>query len=65
MSVKNSKGIEYFLHLAYTKTGGTLYYFSKVRENSLPAIPTGFVVSENQRTGLPFLKKALLVNKAA
>ena len=35
-----------------------IYYFAgDVRDNALNALPDGYVVTENTRTGLPMLKK--------
>ena len=34
-----------------------LYYFSKQPVGALNSIPKGFEVSENKKTGMPFLKK--------
>ena len=61
----NSKGQEYFLHTSkVTLKGGherQIFYFSKtVKETgSLDALPEGYEVSENSRTGLPLLKKSV------
>jgi hypothetical protein len=63
-STTNSKGQTYFLHTKeVTLKGGRLqriYYFAKAvkPEDSIDAMPTGYQVSENTRTGLPMLKKA-------
>lgn len=61
-SVKNQKGVTYYLHQKVTplKSGGerTLYFFSKeVKEGALDAVPEGRVVGET-KNGLPVLKKA-------
>jgi hypothetical protein len=50
-SFKNSKGITYYLH-----SKGKLYFFSKKEEGSID-LPAGFTVVENQKTGLPMLKR--------
>jgi hypothetical protein len=55
-------GRTYFLHARVQKLKGgrevTLYYFAgAVGEGVLDALPAGFVVSENEKTGLPLLKK--------
>lgn len=61
---ENSKGLTYYLHTkVVTLKGGRqqkIYYFAKAvnPEFALDAIPDGYVVSENKRTGLPLLKKA-------
>ena len=63
-STTNSKGQTYFLHTKeVTLKGGRLqriYYFAKAvkPEDSIDAMPNGYQVSENTRTGLPMLKKA-------
>ncbi|MQA00820.1 MAG: hypothetical protein GEU80_16110 [Dehalococcoidia bacterium] len=59
----NSKGQTYYLHSKeVTLKGGRLqriFYFAKeAKENVLDALPDGYMVSENSRTGLPMLKKA-------
>jgi hypothetical protein len=58
----NSKGQEYFLHMKdVTLKGGRLqriYFFARdVREGAVDAMPAGYIVVENPRTGLPVLKK--------
>lgn len=58
----NSKGQTYFLHgKVVTLKGGRqqqIYYFGKeAKEGALDAVPSGYMVTENQRTGLPMLKK--------
>ncbi len=47
----NSKGQRYYLHQR-----GRLFYFSKDSASSID-LPEGFAVVENQRTGLPMLKR--------
>jgi len=61
-SYTNKKGITYYLHSKdVTLRGGrkqTIYYFGKVEKaNAVDALPAGYKVVENQRTGLPILKK--------
>ena len=61
-SVKNSKGNTYYLNSKnVTLKGGrkqTIYYFSKdKRRETIDALPAGYKVTENKRTGLPILKK--------
>jgi hypothetical protein len=62
-SVNSKKsGKTYFLHHRLQKLRGgqevTLYYFSgTVGEGALDALPAGYEVSENEKTGLPLLKK--------
>lgn len=63
-SVQSKKsGKTYFLHHRRQPLKGgkevTLYYFAGVAgEGALDALPLGYVVSENDRTGLPLLKKS-------
>lgn len=57
---KNSRGNTYYLHeRSAGKNGkGKLFYFAKeAGENTVPKVPSGYEVTENQRTGLPILKK--------
>lgn len=48
---ENSRGQKYSLHQR-----GKLFFFSKKSEESI-GLPPGFDVVENQRTGLPMLKR--------
>lgn len=59
---KNSKGQTYYLHKKdVTLRGGrpqTIYFFAKeVKAGALDELPEGYMVMENERTGLPMLKK--------
>jgi len=62
-SVKSKKsGKTYFLHSKEVKLKGDrkqkIYYFAgEVGSNALDAIPAGYEVMENKRTGLPMLRK--------
>ena len=62
-STKSKKsGKTYYLHSKnVTLKGGhkqTIYYFaSKAGTNAINALPTAYMVVENDRTGLPILKK--------
>jgi len=62
-SVQSKKsGKTYYLHSRLQKLRGgqevTLYYFGgEAKEGAIDALPEGYVVSENTRTGLPLLKK--------
>ena len=62
-SVQSKKnGKTFFLHgREQVLRGGTkvrLYYFAgEAKEGALDALPEGYEVSENERTGLPMLKK--------
>ncbi len=60
--ISDKSGKTYYLHSKeVTLNGGrkqTIYYFAgDVRDNAIDALPTGYVVMENTRTGLPMLKK--------
>jgi hypothetical protein len=62
-SVQSKKnGKTFYLHgREQTLRGGTqvkLYYFGgEAKEGALDALPAGYEVSENERTGLPILRK--------
>jgi len=62
-SVQSKKsGKTYFLHERRQQLKGgqtvTLYYFAgEAKEGAIDALPAGYVVSENTKTGLPLLKK--------
>ncbi len=58
----NSKGTTYHLNckdVTLKSTGRVqrIYFFSKDSRSTACAKPDGYVVNENKRTGLPFLKK--------
>lgn len=58
----NSKGQTYYLHQQdVTLKGGRvqrIYYFAReAKPTAIDAMPNGYVVVENARTGLPILKK--------
>ena len=60
--VSKKSGKTYFLHLKAQQrpSGGVtnLYYFAgEKKEGHLNALPEGYTVIENERTGLPMLKK--------
>lgn len=63
-SVESKKsGKTYYLHSKdVTLRGGRnqkIFFFAQdVRDGSLDAVPAGYMVMENPRTGLPMLKKA-------
>lgn len=59
----NSKGTTYYLHSSDVKLRSgrmqKIYYFSKQPgAKAVDEIPSGFKVVENERTGLPVLKRA-------
>lgn len=62
-SVKSKKSNKmYFLHSKEVELSGgrkqRIYYFAaQAGENSLDALPAGYEVMENERTGLPMLRK--------
>lgn len=49
---KNSKGKTYILHQK-----GKLYYFSSQQKENAIDLPQGYKIIENNKTGLPMLKK--------
>ncbi len=60
--VSKKSGKTYHLHHRKQELKGgrtvTLYFFAgDVREGALDELPAGYIVSENDRTGLPLLKK--------
>lgn len=61
-SHKNSKGQTYYLHSKDVILRGgrkqTIYYFAKeVKPGAMDELPEGCAVVENQRTGLPLMKR--------
>ncbi len=62
-SVKSKKsGKTYYLHSKEVKLAGDrkqrIYYFAgEEKSNVLDALPDGYEVMENKRTGLPMLRK--------
>ncbi|MAX11254.1 MAG: hypothetical protein CL710_02810 [Chloroflexi bacterium] len=59
---ENSRGQTYYLHSRVTNLRGgrqqRIYFFAKtIKDGAIDAVPDGYIVSENQRTGLPLLKK--------
>ena len=60
--VSKKSGKTYFLHQRNQVLKGgqqvTLYYFGgEAKEGAIDALPEGYEVSENTKTGLPLLKK--------
>ncbi len=53
---KKTKIGTFFLHNRKTKTGGTLFFFSKKKTGALSTMPKGFRIKV-AKTGLPLLKK--------
>jgi hypothetical protein len=61
-TISKKSGKTYFLHARLQKLRGgqevTLYYFAgEPKADAIDALPEGYEVSENERTGLPLLKK--------
>lgn len=61
--ISKKTGKTYYLHARLQKQKGghetILYYFAgQPGEGALEALPPGYVVSESEKTGLCFLKKA-------
>ena len=61
-TVSKKSGKTYHLHARKQKLKGgqevTLYYFGgEAKEGAIDALPAGYEVSENTKTGLPLLKK--------
>ncbi len=52
----NSKGVTYYLHERAMPNGNVLHFFSKDPAGAV-ALPPGYDVIENPKTGLPFIKK--------
>jgi len=60
--VSKKSGKSYILHSRRQKLKGgqevTLYYFGgEAKEGAMDAVPEGYEVMENERTGLPMLRK--------
>jgi len=58
--VKSKKsGQTYYLHSRPSNNGKTkLFFFAReVKEGAMDALPEGYTIGENERTGLPVLKK--------
>ena len=61
-TVSKKSGKTYFLHSRRQKLKGgqevTLYYFGgEAKEGAIDAVPDGMEIMENERTGLPMLRK--------
>ena len=58
----NSKGQQYILHKRNVKLRGgrdqVIFFFGReAKEGALDAVPEGYEVIENKKTGLPMLRK--------
>lgn len=58
-SYKNSKGQTYYLHSKKIGKGELFFFAKEEKVNSIENLPTGYMVVENQRTGLPIIKKLM------
>ena len=61
-TVSKKSGKTYYLHSRRQKLKGgqevTLYYFGgEAKDGAIDAIPDGMEITENERTGLPMLRK--------
>ena len=61
-TVSKKSGKTYHLHARQQKLKGgqevTLYYFAgEAKDGAIDAVPAGMEVIENERTGLPMLRK--------
>ncbi|MFI0347255.1 MAG: hypothetical protein ACH346_00590 [Chthoniobacterales bacterium] len=61
-TISKKSGKTYFLHERLQELRGgkkvTLYYFAGVAgEAAIDKLPEGYEIAENERTGLPLLKK--------
>lgn len=61
-TVSKKSGKTYFLHSRVTVLKGgreqRIYFFAgDIKEGAIDKLPDGYMVSENDRTGLPILKK--------
>lgn len=52
----NSRGVKYYLHARVTPKGAKLMFFSKDGTDSVD-LPENLEVFENERTGLPMVRK--------
>lgn len=55
----NKRGSDYYLHSRKAKNSNTrLYFFSKEKKEGVEKeLPTGYEIQENDKTGLPILRK--------
>lgn len=53
----NSKGKTYWLHCREGKGGSKLFFFSKSSDDSVDLDEEKYEVFENERTGLPMLRR--------
>jgi len=61
-TVSKKSGKTYFLHSRVTVLKGgreqRIYFFAgDIKDGAIDKLPDGYMVSENDRTGLPILKK--------
>jgi hypothetical protein len=55
---KDKNKVQWYLHSKQAKKT-KFYYFSKDAVGALPAVPGGYEMITNSRTGLPMLKKKI------
>ena len=65
----NARGQTYYLHSREVALRNNrlqrIYFFAKtIKEGALDAMPEGYEIVENQRTGLPVLRKASIAGAA-
>lgn len=53
----NSRGQKYYLHSREGRGGAMLFFFSKNPADSIDLDANRFQIIENERTGLPMVKK--------
>ncbi len=61
----NARGQTYYLHSREVALRNNrlqrIYFFAKtIKDGALDAMPAGYEIVENQRTGLPVLRKATI-----
>ena len=66
----NARGQTYYLHSREVALRNNrqqrIYFFAKtIKEGALDAMPEGYEIVENQRTGLPVLRKASTAGAAS
>ena len=69
-STINQRGRKYFLHAKVVELRNhrqqRIYYFApEIQDGALESVPEGFEVVENERTGLPVLRRVRAHAKAS
>lgn len=59
----NKRGSDYYLHSRKAKNSSTkLYFFAKQEKDGVENdLPSGYEIKENDKTGLPILKKTVKI----